>query len=364
MRDAEKEEHERVERELLDLLRDGYGVEPANLDLPPDEQAALLARSRAAFDSAAAIHTSGADVRRPRWRRVATGLTMAAAAAVFIGFVIPWPGAPDRVVHAATLPLLAIEDADASEYPIQGGPPDVELERLAGLADSREGVKPSGDVQYSRGVSWWFSSNDDAGTPDTQFYPVETQAYRTSDAVRVVTSRGVAMDTSGMVVESPTGEPETDETTPLDDDIESHPEDWPRSPAGLRDLILGDDGGCSGTEGFCLAASFQSAGLQLVSDPRLDAAMLRALIGTADVEYAGPAVDRLGRAVEVFTVESPRGDVQLLLLIGAQTGSYVGDETILIEDDDGLGLDAPALIDFNAVVSREWILTNDVPPPS
>lgn len=35
MRDAEKEEHERVERELLDLLRDGYGVEPANLDLPP-----------------------------------------------------------------------------------------------------------------------------------------------------------------------------------------------------------------------------------------------------------------------------------------------------------------------------------------
>lgn len=364
VRNAEKDEYERVERELLDLLRDEYGVEPANLELPHDERAALLSRSRAAFDRATAMRQTGDAEPRPRWRRIATGLTLAAAVAVFIGLVLPWPGAPDPAVHAATLPLLAIDEVDASKYPLPGSPPDDELERLARLADAREGTEASGPVQYSRSVSWWFSSNDDSGSPDTQFHPVRTQIYRTRDAVRIVTSRGVSVGPSGTVVESATQEPKTDETTPLDDDIESHPEAWPRNPAELRDVLLGDDGGCTGTEGFCLVSSFQAAGLEVVSDPRLDAAMLRALIGTTDIGYAGPAVDRIGRAVEVFTVEVPGGETQILMLIDAQTGSYVGDETVLIQDSESLGLDAPALIDFNTVVSREWISADDVPPPS
>jgi hypothetical protein len=51
-----------------------------------------------------------------------------------------------------------------------------------------------------------------------------------------------------------------------------------------------------------------------------------------------------------------------VLYADPHTGAYLGIETILIEDSEELGLRAPAVIDFVALIEATWIDLGDLPP--
>ncbi len=369
--DEHGEEYARVEGELAELLREQYGVEPRNLDLPSGEQAAF--DQRAADRLAAILNSAGAAGgapppsplrRRGFLRRPLIVIAAAAlvATAVGVGVTIwPFPGQP---VHAATPPVLRIANVEPTDYPLDGRSPNAQLERLADLADAQQPTHTEGEVQWVKAAAWWLDTSEGPDGPSSQITPVVTDTYRlTSGDTRVITQVGAPLSTQGTIQQEARTERGSDETIPATPgDPLGDPAGLPLDPAELRGVLLGPDGECSGIEGTCIVNAIQTLGLTAVTSHALDAALLRTLIGASDISYAGTAEGRNGTRSEVFILDGHDGLQQRLVLFDASTGAYAGDETVLIADNDELGVEPPAVIEFNAVLVRQRIAEDQLPP--
>jgi len=361
-----------LEADLARILRDQYDTLVADPAPSPHEAAAHAVRYRQAIDRVLASPRAP-QVRSFRSARpVPWFLTAAALATLLLGLTIGPFGRHEFAAFAATPPILDIAGTNASRYPLIGTDPSDELARLAEIAEhSPAAVKgiSSGvsmgpgstrDAQHVEVASWWLETS----APDdhrTNVVPTDTQRYvLPGGAVRVITHRGRPM--TGNSASQPGSGPITSREAfaagsgPLSD-----PAKLPLAPAKLRAKLLGDPRECAGEEGYCLSNAVQTLALAHVLSPQLNAALLRAMVGSSDVRYAGRAIDRAGRPSEVFVVDDPDRDRQRLLLFDTDTGAYNGDETILVKDSRELGVKAPAVIGFDAVVTREWIPAGAVP---
>lgn len=363
----------RVETDLAEILHDQYDTRIADLELTPGQRWAYAARSR---ESIARVLDSPRHpaTRTPARRLLPTLLTAAAVLAVAATLTV-WSfarGTPPA--YAATPPILDIAGVDAARYPLAGVDPDDELARLADLARSSPSVVDvlssgvsmgpgkTGDAQHVEVASWWLeTTRHDERT--SRVVPTETQRYVLPDgSIRISTQRGRPLTGGADPTPSPGRAIPVLSSPAATGGPLSHPAKLPLDPAKLRATLLGDPRECAGQEGYCLSNAIQALGLGNVLSPRLNSALLRTMIGAGDVRYAGRAVDRAGRPSQVFVVDDPDRQRQRLVLFDADTGAYNGDETVLVKDSEELGVKAPAVIGFNAVVTREWIPTGAVPP--
>ncbi len=362
----------RVENDLAEILREHYDTDIADLDLPPAERMAFAVRAQ---ETTARIlsDSRGATVPAHEQRRTPWLLTAAAVITAVLGMTIWSFGRGTPPAYAATPPILDIAGVNVSRYPLAGTNPDEELARLADLAKTSPSViagissgvsmgrGQTGDTQHVEVASWWLETTKH-DERDAAVIPTETQRYVLPDgSVRIITQRGRPL-TDGTETGPPEGEGTSVTSFPADaGGLLSHPAKLPLDPAKLRAKLLGDPRECAGREGYCLSNSLQVLGLGNVLSPRLNSALLRTMIGAKDVRYAGRAVDRAGRPSQVFIINDPDRERQRLVLFDADTGVYNGDETVLVKDSEELGVKAPAVIGFNAVVTREWIPAGSVP---
>ncbi len=359
-----------LEADLGRILRDQYDTEIANLALPPHETMAYIARSKESIDQVLAVPR----VPRPRSFRVARPvpwfLTAAALAAILLALGMTSFGRNDFAAFAATPPILDIAGTNTSRYPLTGSDPTAELTQLADLAEHSPaavrgissgvsmGPGRDHDAQHVEVASWWLETSAPADHTG-HVVPTDTQRYVLPDGgVRVITHRGRPMNGNSTGGSGPVT---SRAVYPAAEGPLSDPAKLPLDPAKLRAKLLGSPRECAGEEGYCLSNAVQTLALAHVLSPQLNAALLRAMIGSTDLHYAGHAIDRAGRPSEVFVVDDPDRDRQRLVLFDADTGAYNGDETVLVKDSAELGVKAPAVIGFDAVVTREWIPAGAVP---
>ncbi|WP_203336270.1 hypothetical protein [Nocardioides limicola] len=369
--DGEHEDFAETEQQLIDVLRVGYGIEPRVLDLPPGEQAGVDGRAAETLASILGSPTEPAvhgatHLPVVTWRRSFAALASAAAVVLLIGIGLAiWPLGGDKAVYAATPPLLRISSIDDADFPLAGVPADAHLEQLAERAGAHPEASGSGEVQWIRAAGWWLDTDNESGTPKSRVTPVIMDTYRLpGGGTRIVTAKGTPLDPDGAVAsaQEPDSGVRTDETFPPGpDDALASPDLLPRNPAELRALILGTTGECAGIEGTCIVNAIQTFGLNSVPSADLRAALLRALIGANDMVYVGTAQDRRDQTSEVFAITDPDGFQQRFFLFDTRTGKYSGDETVLIQDSTALDVNAPAVIEFNTVLTREWISTKELP---
>jgi len=364
-----------LETDLVRILRDQYDTEIAYYEPSPHERSAFAARSRTNINRVLAMprHPNARSLRVAT-RPVPWFLTAAALAAILLGLSMSWFGRGSFAAFAATPPILDIAGANTSRYPLTGSDPTEELEKLADLAanspnairglSSGVSVGPdrTHDAQHVEVASWWLETTSERDH-HSSVIPTDTQRYVLPDGVvRLITHRGRPM--TGTSTSAPGPGPVTSREAfraaaasgPL-----SNPAKLPLEPTRLRATLLGNPRECAGEEGYCLSNAIQTLALTHVLSPQLNASLLRAMIGSSDLRYAGRAVDRAGRPSEVFVVNDPDRDRQRLLLFDTDTGAYNGDETILVKDSEELGVKAPAVIGFDAVITREWIPAGAVP---
>ncbi len=363
-----------VETDLAEVLRDQYQTVITDLDLLPAERLAHAARTRASIARILSSPQPLPAAPVPARRRSPWLLAAAAVVTAVVGLTTWSFGHGTPPAYAATPPILDIAGVNVSRYPLTGTDPDQELARLADLARTSPSViagissgvsmgpGQTGDAQHVEVASWWLETTSHSERTTTVI-PTETQRYVLPDgSIRIITQRGKPL-TDGAEATPSTGGGSSITSFPAGSGGPlSRPAQLPLDPAKLRAKLLGDPRECAGREGYCLSDALQVLGLGNVLSPRLNSALLRTMIGADDVRYAGRAVDRAGRPSQVFVVNDPDRTRQRLVLFDADTGAYNGDETVLVKDSEELGVKAPAVIGFNAVVTREWIPAGAVPP--
>jgi hypothetical protein len=357
-------EYERVEQELSALLNQEFGIQPQSLDLSAEEQTAFESRmsSRVTAVLRAANEATGRETNSARHRPLIAVAAVALVAIVLGVGISVWP-ITEQPVHAATPPVLKVENIGRPTYPLSGSSPDEELRRLARIAEGQALTPVTGDVQRVRTAAWWLNTNKTSTGPDSRVTPVVTNNYRFSDGdMRVITTVGEPLDDAGNVGAGSQSGNASDEVIPASaGDPLGDPAALPLDPAELRRVLLGTDGECAGIEGTCLVNAIQTLGLTSVPIPELQAALLRALVNSPDIAYAGSAEGRNGRMSEVFILASPDRLQQRLVLFDAATGFFSGDETVLVEHNDELNVEVPAVIEFNTVLEHEWVTEDQLP---
>jgi hypothetical protein len=222
-------------------------------------------------------------------------------------------------------------------------------------------------VQFVDIAGWWIETNPDTGKAEASggLMPVSDQIYTLADGtMRLIERRGAPLDPDKGRVDTD-GEwiafgdesfPGSDEEGPL------YAQDLSADPQTLVAQLFPDLRACPSLA-RCLATATRQLHGAYVVPSRVRAALWTALADAGSVWFLGHAADRLGRPAVVFAVDEGT-DRQLLLYADQDTGAYLGSEFVLIKDSEQLGLDAPSVISFTALVEARWIASDELPPPS
>ncbi|MFT4009368.1 MAG: hypothetical protein QM655_04925 [Nocardioidaceae bacterium] len=307
------------------------------------------------------------SVRGPgRFRRRSLPLALTAAAVaviVIFALVLGLPGTQRATAYATTPPLLRIDGASNTEYPLQGANADLRLERLAQLAAEQEPLSGSGPIQEVTSLGWWLDI-DEADATQRRVVPVRTQRFQPTESTRIVVRRGEPL-VDGSEPEVPADGPITsDETFKRDPhNALDYPERLPTDTQRLREILLGPGSDCKAIEAYCLMGGLGTLNLSFVLRPELEAALIRTLIDNSDIVYAGAGHDRLGRSVDVFAVDDPDEISQYILLFDRETGYFAGQETILLKPQADLkDIQVPAVVGFDTITDRALISPDKLPP--
>jgi hypothetical protein len=351
-----------VADELMSTLRT-LGAEPRLFEFTDED------RERGERDLARIVSTPPAGRRTAwigRWP-VRIGLATAAAAVLALVLIIIAPGTGPDVATARTPPLLTFQYAPSDANLGSGKPAGAVLEALANSA-AAQGTPEALDVQYIAKEGWVLSTEDsDSPTGGTSVLSaVSIRQYFLADGkMRVIERRGSPLDASGRVKEVT-----DDGSRTISDETFDGPEGGPDQPARLptdpellaRELV--PKGACDGLQTFCLAERFTSLSYTYVLPGGLRAALWRTLKDDPKVSYLGTTRDRLDRSAVALSLPGADKNYRLLLFADAQTGALLGSETVLIRDSTELGLSAPAVTEFTAIVEARYIEADEVPPKS
>jgi hypothetical protein len=222
------------------------------------------------------------------------------------------------------------------------------------LAASHQATATSVDaIQRVVSEEWEFS-------PDARTQPValtRVERYLLPDgSVRVIRREGLSLDSSGRLsdknaVISPI----------LSDETASGPvtgPEYPRTlsidPTILSNQIVADPADCA-SKAFCLAVAVAELQSSYVLDPALTGALWEALGQKDGVEILGETRDRLNRPAIAIRVPDRASDRAIIIFAAPDTGIFLGDETVLTDDNPKLALSAQTVIRTRAVVSATRI---------
>lgn len=224
-----------------------------------------------------------------------------------------------------------------------------------------------GDVQYVARYGWLSSGRGDGDkTIAFEVNPTLTQWWLTPDGgVRLDESRLAPLDLNGQLTdEAPTAPARDTSDTGAPGTFD--PGLAERLPTGsvtaLRAALIATQAGLpcgqdAWWQAHCLVHAVQDTYDRYVVSPVLASAMWRVLAGVGDVHSLGTTTDRLGRpAIAVALPPEPGEPSQevAVLLVAADTGAYLGNETVMLRDAS-MGIDKPTVVSFNELTATRWV---------
>lgn len=350
--------------ELADELRDllhALGAEPRAFDFTE------LDRRRGERELARIVGAMPADRSRGGWiRRWPARLAVAtvAAAVLALVFIVVAPGTGPEVASARTPALLSFQYAPSDSGLSSDKSPDTALAALAETAGAQDEAS-AGAVQYIAKEGWFLSTedSDSASGGTSALAAVSIRQYFGADGtMRVIEHRGEPLDAAGRVeaVTDDGGRTISDEAFEGPEEGPDYARELPTDPAALaRELVPA--GACDGQQAYCLAERLTSLSYTYVLPSGLRAALWRTLLDAPEISYLGTTHDRLDRAAVAFSLPGADSAYRLILFGDARTGALLGSETVLIRASAELGLDAPAVTEFTAVVESRNVAGKDVP---
>lgn len=364
--DEESTDHVNLESQIRDLLAE-FGVQPRHLEALPEEAArAELDLARILSDNSHPEPAARGRRAQP-WRRA---VLLVAAAAVALGLVVVHPWTGESPAAAVTPAVLQLENAGGLLSGGSAGPASQEFEKLATMAENQP-MRGEGPVQRIVLSSWVLSTEEETGKapPKSGLYPVASDRYFLADGkFRTIEHRGPPLDDDGRVPgpSEPAGSnaSDTDETFDGPTEGPGFAETLPIDPARLKHKLIPQPAECAGAMASCLASRVTFLYYNYVLSPSIASALWRLLADEPGFTYAGQTRDRLNRRAVAFTSDASDRDKKLILLADPQTGALMGSEEVLVQNSAELGLKAPAVIEFTALVDGKRISSSEVPDPS
>jgi hypothetical protein len=355
---------EQLETEIRGLLAE-LGVQPRTIDQGLGEE------ERAEADLAAILASSpGGDAPRVRPRRARAIGFFAAAAVIALGLVVARPWAGSSPVMATTPAVLHLQDADSH---LDGGSASAAPAEFRKLAAAAAAQQPAGDgpVQAVTVSSWLLSTDEETGKAPARsvLTPVVTEHLFLPDGrFRTIERRGKPLDTSGRVTDSLTSmkdkPSDTDETFDGPEEGPDFADRLSRDPKVLSTQLVDSPAECADAMAACLASRVTFLHYNYVLKPDTAAAVWLTLADQKGFEFLGKTRDRLDRPAVAFAFDGPDASRRQMLLADPVTGALWGSEEILVKNSSELGLKAPAVIEFNAVVRSSRIAEDEVPDPA
>lgn len=331
----------------------------------------ILSRRREPPTSSAATPSERREPHNWLVGRRALNLVGAAALCLLAGLLIvvqAWSKTP----HAAAQTPAMLRFVDVREGQIKqvGDPAAAILRELADRAAAQP-APPDQPVQHVELDAWWASTapSDQNVGARTVLVPTISRVYLLPNGDRrAIEYRGEPLDADGRLSKT---RPDWDEAPPTSDTITTLDPDQgpdylqtlPTSTGELREELAPEDG-CADARGGCLLSSVASLFESYVVPPKVASRIWRTLATESTITSLGVTTDRLGRDAIAFTAQSMSPHEQLLVLIDPETGNYLASETILVEPDENVGFDPPAVTNFTALVTATRVAETEVPDDS
>ncbi|MGV8976904.1 MAG: hypothetical protein ACOH17_02570 [Cellulomonas sp.] len=360
--------------EIVRRLLDGTNPVPERVVRGADERTAghlALARIVATAPDPASARipgdvraaASGGAARYRAQRRI--GLSaMAACILVAIGIVVN-PGSP-AAIATTPLPLRYDLVADGDIATAAGAPAAPVLAGLATAASERVESPRTGDLQYVRSERWSLvvvQGGDEAGAA---VVPSAVLTWVSPDGtLRRSTQSGEPLRLNGRFT-LPPRDPSGDGS--LGVGIEQFGPGSSGAPGVAALATVGSDAlravlleraGCVAPDqpvARCLLDGVARVHDDAVVDGRVDAAVWSLLAADPTIITLGRVTDRAGREdVAVTTAVDVTTPVRTILLIDPVTGALAGVEQVLLSQDAGYGVAAPAVIGFVAFLEEGWV---------
>ncbi|MDR1152642.1 MAG: hypothetical protein LBK72_09260 [Bifidobacteriaceae bacterium] len=368
-----------LERELLDLL-EPLGARRRDLGLEPHDEARLRAKAMADMEQVLRTEPRPApelvwSIRRwwlilrtlgigGRWwllAAVPVAATVLLVVAIVVGSVLS--DVPTPAV-AVTPPMPVFSGVAGGSVPLRGEDAGPMLRHLAARAAAGPD-QPVGEAQLVDIAEWWVQTNPDTGKAEAGggLVPSRVQLFTLADGVmRLIQRRGEPLNPDeGLVDTETTWLTISDETFPgAEDQSPLYAQTLPTESETLVSQLFPDLRECPSLS-QCLASEIRHLHGTYVVPASVRAALWEALADTEGVWYLGETHDRLGRSGVAFAADLGT-DRQIVLYANQDTGAYLGAEIILTKHSDQLDIDAPAVIEFAALLDARWLDTDQIPP--
>ncbi len=356
MEDEPLDDEELVEdvRRLLERA----GVPSRDLSLPRAEQLRVDASARVALERIL-DERDRTPKRRRRWK--STSIAVAVAASVAMIAVLVFGGLPRQgdSAAAATPPLLGFSLSDGG-LALAGEDAFQPLSDLADLA-GRAAQPGPGQVQQVRTAGWLLTTDPATGKAEaaSELVPTRADHFTFPDGtVRLIEHRAEPIDPSARLTGLEELGEVADETFPSDRSAD-YPLSLSIDPQQLVSQLVPDQAECPSLAN-CLVGQVQNLYYSYVLTPQLCQALWDVL-ASVSLTYLGETKDRLNRQAVAFAAPGVSADRQVIIYADPATGGFLGSEEVLVADDADLGLSAPAVLSFTAVLDSERIALESVP---
>jgi hypothetical protein len=241
------------------------------------------------------------------------------------------------------------------------------FEQLAKVAE-RQPFDDSGTIHKTVRDAWFLSTDPATGKSSAAsvLVPTVVEQFSFPNArVRVIERRGSPLDSNGQVTNKQGNW--SDDPALSDDSFRStkteagYPATLPTDPDALVTQLIEDETQCAGIRAFCLSTALTQLHFKYAVPPAQTAALWRVLADEPTISWLGKSRDRLDREAVAFSLPGADTSRRILLFADPDTGDLLGSEEVLIEDSAELGLDAPAVVEFTALVEARLVNDVDVP---
>lgn len=334
------------------------GIPRRDLTIDPEVRESVNASAAAGLEAILAgerrpTATVSLIRRGTSWGLIAAG---AAAATVAVAST-QQPAAPPRPAVFATPAMASFEYATIGPEGISGRSADQILKTLAGAASEQPPVRSGSMNQVVRTAGWWLTTTP-AGKAEafSELIPTtSTHVYQSDGQIHAVENRGDPLSPSGTL----TSVRATSSTT---DEVFTGPAEGPdhaqsladKSPRELRQALIPTATECP-VVAYCLVTAIEQLHATYVVPPALESNLWRLLGPTDGVASLGRTTDRLGRPAVAISVPGARADRVQILYADPNSGDYLGSEEVLVADSEQLGIQAPAVLNFTAVISARYV---------
>jgi hypothetical protein len=301
--------------------------------------------------------------KRPMRRTLLLAAAVAAAAAVIATLgLTPWR---QDTAAAGTPPVLDYEFANARNIAYAPGEDaQLRLRSLAQIAESQPPARRSGNTQYVL-TSNWFATLET--TRAATLVPKQRATWLREDGttrIRETSGRPLAPDGRGLRIDRVAADSKiANETYPSDGTDSRFVAKLGGNVTHVREALL-DAGQCEARDvgpgrASCLYRQVTDLYGEYMIPAKTAAAFWRMLADEPSVRLLGAVRDRAGRpGVGISLLPSDAPTFRRVMIISPDTGQLLGTEDILIKDDPDVGVEAPAIYSFTAILDARYTRAN------